>query len=655
MLTDTQRAKMTEAGLNLIQQALSIYDSDLRLVVSNRRFAEMFGLPEPLLTPGASFEDTIRFLVERGEYGVVDDPDEAVRQRVEQARAFRPHYMERQRANGRTISVEGAPLPQGGWVTVYTDITDIKRQEALLRARSEELSADLLSHAEELSETNRALAATNAALEVAQRELTEMEARTRLTTEMMPAHIAHVDRELIYTYSNRRLSSVMPGTPPNVVGLPAEQALGEDFPKIAPHLAAALAGDPSVFEFTHAESGRRIRVALTPDRLADGPINGVYILSMDVTEETQARVALMQTRKREMAAQLTSGLAHDFANLLTIILGLQGRLEKLALPVEARELTSATTAAARRGGTLLDRIAQMSGRREMRPVATDLRAFLADLRMLAAPTLPDGVALDLEARALDRPLLVDPGSLQDSLLNLVLNARDAIGAGPGAIRIEAVPVRDTWLEITVADTGPGFSDEALSRALDPFFTTKGGEGSGLGLSMVYDLTVLAGGRVHLANTAHGAEVTLRLPLRPASEAAEPRLVLLVEDSAEIRQSVREMLIELGHAVIEAEAADEAERLAELPGIDLVLSDITLAGDRTGLDLHEALTARGLDVRLMSSLPRGDTLRDRAAGRAAVLTKPFGKAELAAFLGTARPEAASTDTPHVSGKMKEQQT
>ncbi|MCU0912737.1 MAG: ATP-binding protein, partial [Rhodobacteraceae bacterium] len=354
--------------------------------------------------------------------------------------------------------------------------------------------------------------------------------------------------------------------------------------------------------------------------------------------------------------------AHDFANLLTIILGLQSRLERLpGLPPGAREMAAATNAAARRGGALLDRIAQMSGRREMRPQALDLRRFLADLRTLAAPSLPDGVALDVEARTLDQPLLIDPGSLQDSLLNLILNARDAIGPGPGAIRIEALAVRNTWLEITVSDTGPGFSPEALERALDPFFTTKGGEGSGLGLSMVYDLTTLAGGRVILANTAHGAEVTLRLPLRPAGAALSPRLVLLVEDDPDIRQSVREMLIELGHTVIEAETADEAERLAEIPGIDLVLSDITLKGGRTGIDLLAALAAgdRIADLRLMTSLPAGHALRSAAAAQAPVLSKPFGRGDLARFLGgpDARPDAtpggASLRPPRsASDRMKE---
>ncbi len=638
MLTDAARAKFTEAGLNLIQQALSIYDGDLRLVACNRRLSEMFDLPGQFTQPGSDFVDLMRYLVERGEYGPQDDPEAAIRFRVDQARTFQPHYLERQRPDGTWISVEGSPLPQGGWVAVYTDITAIKRQETLLRARSEELSADLLTHAERLAETNRALAATNAALQEAQRELTEMEARTRLTTEMMPAHIAHVDRDLRYTFSNRRLSSVIPGRPSDILGLHGREALGDaTFGRIEGHLATALAGEASVFEFTDEASGRRIRAAFTPDRVGDGPINGVYILSMDVTEEAQARAALLQTRKRELAAQLTSGLAHDFANLLTIILGQQSRLARLpGLPPEAQDIATATTAAARRGGTLLDRLGQMSGRREMRPEATDLRVLLAEVRALAQPSLPESVVLEVDAQSLSRPLLIDAGSLQDSLLNLVLNARDAIGAGPGAIRIEALAVRDTWLEITVSDTGPGFSPEALERGLDPFFTTKGGEGSGLGLTMVYDLTALAGGRVLLANTAHGAEVTLRLPLREAAPGVAPRLVLLVEDSPQIRQDVREMLIGLGHAVIEAETVEEAERLADLPGIGLVLSDISLAGGRTGLDLARALAARGIETetRLMTSLPPGDGLRDRAAATAPVLAKPFTPAQLAAFLGGA---------------------
>ncbi|MGY6411941.1 MAG: hybrid sensor histidine kinase/response regulator [Alkalilacustris sp.] len=629
-------AKLTRAGLNLIQQALSIYDSELRLANCNRRFQEMFDLPDWVVTPGARFEDTIRYLVQRGEYGPVDDLDAAVAQRVEAAQAFAPHYLERARPDGRWISVEGAPLPQGGWVTVYTDITEIKYQERLLRIRADELSAQLLADSQRLAQANRALAASNAALEEAKRELTEMEARTRLTTEMMPAHIAHLGPDLVYTYSNRRLSTLLPGRPSEIVGLHSRDALGADvFDRIEGRLHRALAGEASVFEVTHDDSGRRIRVALTPNPAGEG--RGVYILSTDVTEEAQARAALAQTRKRELAAQLTSGLAHDFSNLLTIILGLQDRLARMPLPPEARDLVGATVAAARRGGRLLDRLAAISGPRVLRPGPVCLPAFLDELRTLAAPSLPGDMALGVACDAgLDRPLLLDPGALQDTLLNLILNARDAMGTR-GQIALQARALRDTWVEITVADTGPGFSPEALAHAFDPFFTTKAGAGSGLGLAMVFDQTQLAGGTVRVSNRPEGgAQVVLRLPLRP-TETAPARLVLLVEDSDEIRTGIREMLIAAGHSVLEASAADEALALAGLPEIDLVLSDINLPGDLSGLDLAERLAASGqrAELRLMTSLPPGAALRARAAARFPLIAKPFGAAELAAFLSPAQ--------------------
>ncbi|MDZ7909984.1 MAG: PAS-domain containing protein [Gemmobacter sp.] len=633
---DDARAALTRAGLNLIQQALSIYDSDLRLALWNRRFVEIFALPDHLATEGARFDETIRYLVSRGEYGVVDDPEAAVQARVQAARAFQPHYMERERPGGRWISVEGAPLPQGGWVTVYTDITEVKLQEKMLRARSVELSDRVLSNSERLAQANRALAATISALEEAQRELTEMEARTRLTTEMMPAHIAHIDRNLRYTYSNRRLGLVIPGRPANILGLTGREALGEtSFAKILPCLNQALAGEPSVLEFTDDDTGRRIRAAFTPDQIGEGPINGVYILSMDVTAEAQARAALAQTRKRELAAQLTSGVAHDFANLLTIILGLQGRLERMDLPEEGRALVAGTLSAARRGGVLLDRIASISGRPALKPAATDVAALLADLQLLVTPTLPPRCRVEVHLGGRLPLQMLDAGGLQDALLNLVLNARDAMGETGGLIRICAQTLRDTWLEIRVEDEGPGFSPEALDKALDPFFSTKGGQGSGLGLSMVYDHITLAGGTVRLSNRAGGGgAVSLRLPYRPVAETVPPLLVLLVEDDDDIRESVRALLRDAGHAVIEAASGEEALALAEVPGIGLVLSDIQLGGGMTGVQLAERLAAIRYPARLllMSALPPADPRR--AGAPAPVLTKPFDAAILAAAMAEA---------------------
>lgn len=615
-------AAMTRAGLNLIQQALTIYDDELRLVICNRRFGEMFRLPSHLLTRGANFKDTIRHLVENGEYGDVGDITKFVQDRVDTARAFEPHYMERVRANGQIISVEGAPLSQGGWVAVYTDITRIKRQEDMLRGHSEELSGQLLNYAEELAAKNRQLEATNTALEQAKRELTEIEARTRLTTEMMPAHIAHVNLERRYTYSNRKLSSVMPERPSDIIGRTVAETLGAlAYVQLEEKLNRAFQGEANVFEFYDDLSSRRIRTALTPDE-KDKKIVGVYILSMDVTEETQARSALQQASKRQMAAQLTNGLAHDFSNLLTIIMGAQSRLDKLLLGPDAHYLIDATKDAAARGGVLLNSIADMTGTRKLSPEDTHIPTLFERLTSLAWSALPKEIELVIKNSLPSENYLLDNGMLQDSLLNLILNARDAL-EGNGKIILSAQEIKNTWIEFTITDTGPGFSQDALKNAMNPFYTTKGTEGTGLGLTMVYDMAKLSGGEVALNNNYAGARVVLRLPQRKAIELIKPGLVLLVEDNPALRDNVRLMLTGLGHSVVEASSVVEAQSLIEgLPEISLILCDLRLEGQETGVDLAANLSSLAPPIIFMTSLPAIDDLHQDALRLGTVLPKPF---------------------------------
>ncbi len=626
------RDAMTRAGFNLIQQALSIYDADLRLVLSNRRFQEMFDLPKSLITPGASFADTIRHVAARGDYGPLDDLGAFVVERVEMAQSFTPHYMERTRGNGQVISVEGTPLPNGGWVTVYTDITQIKRQEDMLRARSEELSGQLSAYSQELSTTNRKLASTISALEQSQRDLQEIEARTRLTTEMMPAHIAHVGPDRRYTYSNKRLNLVMPGRPANIINRHIAEALGaQTYSLIEPHLNNALDGKSSVFEFTDELSSRRIRTAFTPDTSDPNQVSGVYVLSMDVTEEAQARATLQQQSKREMASHLTSGLAHDFSNLLTIIMGAQGRLSKFDLPPDARQLVDATLNAATRGGALLNSIADMVGNRAPHPQAITMKDVFDQLAPLAYSALDAQHNLILKPPKTDKQWLLDAGQLMDALLNLILNARDAIGQS-GTITLAAKIVKDTWIEFVVTDTGQGFSTNALQHAFDPFFTTKGENGTGLGLSMVYDVAKMNGGSLVLQNGFRGARVTLRLPARQAIAQRPPGMALLVEDQTDLRDVFRNYLTGMGYSVIEASDAGEARALlGELSEITLILTDLQLKGEETGVDLISSLSDEKPLVLFMSSLPTTHPLVISAQRMAPVLAKPFEIGDLRATL------------------------
>lgn len=627
-------SEMTRSGLNLIKQAISIYDQDLTLLVANRRFKNMFNLPDHLTEIGASFEETIYYLAGAGEYGSVDDINDFVKERVEQAKAFMPHYIERKRANGGTISIEGSPLRQGGWVTVYTDITDVKRQEELLQGRSEGLSEQLLRRSEQLSLTNRELNATITALEQAQQELIESEARLQSTNAMIPAHIARVDTSGHYTYTNQKLFTVIPGSPKNIIGMHMKDALGDEvFEIVGPKFSQAIDGKSSAFEFSLKEPGKQVRLSITPDSNDEGTVTGAYLLSMDITEEANARQALMHARRRELAAQLTSGLAHDFANLLTIILGQQNKLEAIdGLPKNVQEIVSTTKDAALRGGSLLDGLGQFNSMRTLSVKPVKIEALIDQLARLIRAALnsdESGIELEIINKLSDDQLMLDQGFTQDALLNLALNAKEAI-SGAGKIVIEFEQSHPQWLEIKVKDSGSGFSEAALKNAFTPFFTTKKGKvGRGLGLTTVFDFAKINGGRVILDNHPKGgAQVTLRIPYSKVT-LIKSGLVLLVEDNSEIRETIRGYLQKMGHTVLEADSAEEAEHLGSLPDLSFVISDLMLRGDLTGNDLADKLRSNGIDIPIfiITGLPNSNPIRAEAAKKYPILPKPFSFEQL----------------------------
>ena len=624
----TQVLGMIRTGLNLISQAISIHDQDLRLVLGNRRFQEMFQITDELMRAGTPFRQTVQYLAERGEYGPLDDIDAFVDDKVALAQQFKPHYFERTRANGSSISVDGSPLEEGGWITVYTDITEIKRKDERIRSRAETLSDELLERSAMLEQTNRELTATIRALEAARQDLRASRERLDLINRMTPAHIAHVDASGRYTHSNGRLQSIVPTSEADIVGLHMQDVLGPSiWSHVAPRLARVLRGAADVSEFRDEGSGQFIRLAMSPDPGADGQIEGAYILSTDVTEEVTARNALTYARRRELATQLTSAMAHDFSNLLTIIMGENSRLESLDnLDHRGRAIAETIRSAAKRGAELVQRLNAVSPNQTLDPTAVNLGAFFSTFLPLAKAAIPDTVALRVINDVPDARLIFDAGFAQDAILNLVINAGEACGER-GTITVTAQRTPDGQLQFQVCDNGPGFEAHALERAVNPFYSSKGGKmGRGLGLTSAYDFAKSSGGILQYRNrAAGGAEVTIRIPYTVPAP-LENGLVLLVDDDAAVRQTVRGYLRRAGLDVIEAETLDEAAQLMAVDGLGLVVTDLDIGGASTGLDVAAA-APQGLPVIIITGLPQGDPLRNAAEKAHPVLAKPFDYGDL----------------------------
>jgi len=614
--------EMTLSGLNLIQQAISIYDAELKLRVANRRFQKMFNLPDELVEVGADFEATLTYLAEKGEYGQVDDITAFVTEKVDLARGFKPHYIERTRANGTLISIEGNPLAQGGWISVYTDITDVTREQEFIRSHAESLSEELIKRSETLSLTNRELQATVTALEATKAELTASREEIQLLNEMMPAHIAHVDARGIYTHSNGKLHTILPRASTQITGRTFQETLGQDiWAQVEPRFQSVMKGNSSTSELYDEASGRYIRLAMTPDT-DDDKVNGCYILSMDVTEEVSARTALTHARRRELASQLTSGMAHDFSNLLTIIMGQQAKLEELsAQNQDVLQISETIKSAAKRGTDLIESLSQVESRRTLDPVVVDIDDFLLNFERLAKAAVPSGVSLFIECNLSDQRLVFDPGFAQDAMLNLVLNASEAM-EGSGAVRIALTCEGRHSLNISVMDEGPGFTPDALKNALAPFYTTKKNKlGRGLGLSAAFDFAKSCGGKLRIGNHHDGgALVDLRIPYLPA-KTKKPGLVLLVDDDDDVRATVRSHLRRAGHAVVEAGSVADASKLIELEGLTHIVTDLDLSPDESGLDLVKLIPA-GTPVLIMTGLPKTHPLRQEAEANNLVLSKPF---------------------------------
>jgi signal transduction histidine kinase len=406
-----------------------------------------------------------------------------------------------------------------------------------------------------------------------------------------------------------------------------------------------------------ARNARALREALSnAARLNDDLRLLNETLELRVREETaersKAQDALRQAQKMEAIGHLTGGVAHDFNNLLTPIIGSLDMLVRRQVGSEReRRLVDGALQSAERAKTLVQRLLAFARRQPLQPAAVDLKQLVQDMEQLMSTTMGAAVEVRVQIPNGLPPVTADANQLEMALLNLAVNARDAMPDGGQLILSAAVDSASSgnlsrlgdghYVKLSVSDSGVGMDEATLSRAIEPFFSTKAvGDGTGLGLSMVHGLALQQHGDFRLTSSpGRGTTATLWLPVSgelaaaaaPIRDIDEPKrdcgTALLVDDEDLVRMSTAHMLMDLGYSVVEAVSAEEALRLID-GGLcpDLVVTDHVMPG-MSGAQLARKLSSEepDLPVLIVSGYSEADEI-ELGLHR---LSKPFRQAELAA--------------------------
>jgi PAS domain S-box-containing protein len=549
----------------------------------------------------------------------------------------------------------------------------------------------------------RMLGATTEITEGKQAQLLIEESRNNLARAEIMALLGHIKYEKQfdkYTWSEGvyRMIGKAPETFTATLQNALELTHPDDQPMLRQYRSDVLAGHerPSITLRTFKPDGRIVyfELWLVPIRGDDGTVTGMFGTAQDVTarklteqvlaqtnQELEERVAertaalaeemrrreaaqmnLAQMQKMEAVGQLTAGIAHDFNNLLAVIKGVLEFVEEAAargLPSDP-ELIDTATRATRRGADLVQRLLAFSRQAPLKAEPARIDQVVLDTLRLLRRTLGEGIDIVTRTEAQAAEVRVDRNLLANALLNLALNARDAMPEGGqltiatacGAARWATEEGAARWptgeeVRITFTDTGLGMTDEVRNRAFEPFFTTKpDGLGSGLGLSMVHGFVEQSGGHIEIESAVGcGTTITIRLPKIEATNRADEgqssadmssngreRIVLLVEDDPDVRIVTAAQLKKLGYRVHAVANGSEAiDMIASPAKIDITLTDIVLPGEIDGVTLvKEAMRARpGIGVLCMSGYDPTHTHRKwLRVQNIEFLEKPFSSARLA---------------------------
>ncbi|MFI5165233.1 MAG: PAS domain-containing protein [Thermoanaerobaculales bacterium] len=482
----------------------------------------------------------------------------------------------------------------------------------------------------------------------AEKALRESEERYRMLFQRAPIGVLHYDTDLRITDCNDRFVGILESSRERLIGLDLSTLADQRvLPALRESLRGGLGEYDGPFHATTSAAQPFVSMRTAPLHREDGAIVGGIAIAADMTEHRRLEEQLRQSQKMEVVGNLAGGVAHDFNNLLQAMLSHAQLLRRQSddpervLAVE-RELEQQIN----RGASLTRQLLLFSRRETVKPERLDLNDAVREATQILQRLVRANIALAIELAPDTLPVEADRGQLQQVLMNLTLNALDAMSEG-GRLLIRTGAVDGDEVYLSVADTGHGIPDEIRQRIFEPFFTTKEpGRGTGLGLSVVHGIVTGHGGRIEVETTVgRGSTFTVILPRAVSGEftAGEPipalapelalgkgERILIVEDEDSAREGLREILTSLGYDVAAVGSGEEAKKLIEGRPFDLLLTDLMLPGimgPQVARELGERWPA--LKVILMSGYTEDEAVRRGVtAGNVRFLQKPFDMEALA---------------------------
>jgi PAS domain S-box-containing protein len=509
----------------------------------------------------------------------------------------------------------------------------------------------------------------------AEEELRESEARLRVLVEQLPAVVWTVDNDLQFTSARGAGLARLGLRPDQIVGVSLPEYFETDDPNFVPIAAhmRAVAGDPVTFNIEW--KGVSLACHAEPLRGADGSAQGAICMSLDVTDRKQLEEQLRHAQKMEAVGRLAGGIAHDFNNLLMVIQGYGDLLaDRLPMSNPLRRNAEQIQVAAQRATSLTRQLLAFSRKQMLAPTVLNVRTVVADMEKILRRLIGEDVVLKTSSAPDLWCVKADRGQIEQVILNLAVNARDAMPKG-GRLTIETAnvelgssfaPRKDVctpgqYVMLAVTDSGCGMDPETQAHIFEPFFTTKeSGKGTGLGLATVYGIVKQSGGYIWVYSEP-GQGATFKVYLPRTEEEAVPsgrerrtempvlqhgsETILLVEDEDGVRELAREYLEASGYKVIEAEEGHTALELAAMHAgpIHLLMTDIVMPGI-SGREVAERIAhiRPGIKVLFMSGYTDQAVIHHGMLGPDAILLqKPFTLATLTSKLR----EILSSETVH----------